>query len=72
MNLDDFPARVVQHEYDHIDGVLFIDRMSDTKRREYDAPLADFETAFHKAQQTGEIAEDDALKHRLRELEPRE
>ena len=34
--------------------------------------LADFETAFHKAQQTGEIAEDDALKHRLRELEPRE
>ena len=26
--LDGFPARVVQHEYDHIDGKLFIDRIS--------------------------------------------
>lgn len=26
--LDDFPARVVQHENDHLDGVLFFDRMS--------------------------------------------
>jgi len=23
----DFPARVIQHEYDHIEGVLFLDRM---------------------------------------------
>ena len=23
----DFPARVVQHETDHLDGVLFFDRM---------------------------------------------
>lgn len=22
-----FPARVIQHEYDHIDGILFLDRM---------------------------------------------
>ena len=27
MNLKDFPARVVQHETDHLDGVLFFDRM---------------------------------------------
>lgn len=26
--LDGFPARVVQHEYDHIEGVLFLDRIS--------------------------------------------
>jgi peptide deformylase len=24
---DDFPARVIQHETDHLDGVLFLDRM---------------------------------------------
>lgn len=24
---DDFHARVIQHEYDHLDGVLFLDRM---------------------------------------------
>ena len=28
LQLDDFPARVVQHENDHLDGVLFFDRMT--------------------------------------------
>jgi peptide deformylase len=27
MELDEFPARVVQHENDHLNGVLFFDRM---------------------------------------------
>lgn len=27
LDLKDFPARVVQHETDHLDGVLFFDRM---------------------------------------------
>jgi peptide deformylase len=27
LNLKDFPARVVQHETDHLDGILFFDRM---------------------------------------------
>jgi peptide deformylase len=27
LELKDFPARVVQHETDHLDGVLFFDRM---------------------------------------------
>ena len=27
LELKDFPARVVQHETDHLDGVLFLDRM---------------------------------------------
>jgi peptide deformylase len=25
---EDFPARVIQHETDHLDGILFVDRMS--------------------------------------------
>ncbi len=29
MTLKNFPARVVQHETDHVDGVLFFDRMKD-------------------------------------------
>ena len=28
LELEDFPARVVQHENDHLDGVLFFDRMT--------------------------------------------
>ena len=27
------PARIIQHEYDHIEGILFIDRLSSLKRR---------------------------------------
>ena len=27
LTADGFPARVVQHETDHLDGVLFLDRM---------------------------------------------
>lgn len=28
-----FLARVIQHEYDHLEGVLFIDRLSEPKRK---------------------------------------
>ncbi len=31
--LDGLAARVVQHEYDHIEGILFTDRLSPLKRR---------------------------------------
>ena len=31
MQLEDFPARVVQHEYDHLAGILTIDRAATTK-----------------------------------------
>jgi peptide deformylase len=32
MPLEDFPARVVQHENDHLDGILLLDRMSPMAR----------------------------------------
>jgi peptide deformylase len=28
LHLQDFPARIVQHETDHLDGILFFDRMT--------------------------------------------
>jgi peptide deformylase len=31
--LNGLPARVVQHEYDHIEGILFTDRISSLKKR---------------------------------------
>ena len=30
---DDMNARVIQHEYDHVDGVLFTDHLSGLKKR---------------------------------------
>jgi peptide deformylase len=31
LELADFPARVVQHEYDHLDGILTLDRAASTR-----------------------------------------
>lgn len=31
LTADGFQARVIQHEYDHLDGVVFLDRMVSTK-----------------------------------------
>ncbi len=38
---DGMTARVIQHEYDHIDGVLFIDHISPLKRRLMKGKLTD-------------------------------
>ena len=35
LDLKDFPARVVQHENDHLDGVLFFDRMKSLETLTY-------------------------------------
>lgn len=32
-DFDDIPARVIQHEYDHIEGILFTDLLNPLKRR---------------------------------------
>jgi peptide deformylase len=70
MDLEDLEARVVQHENDHIDGVLFIDRMTEVARRELDPRIADFEAQFRRQQASGAIPSDDVLERTLRGLEP--
>jgi peptide deformylase len=70
MDLDDLEARVVQHENDHIDGILFIDRMAETARRELDPRIADFESQFRRQQAAGAIPSDEELQRNLRSLEP--
>jgi peptide deformylase len=39
LELDELSARVVQHEVDHLDGVLIVDRTTDEARREAMATL---------------------------------
>jgi peptide deformylase len=62
-------ARIVQHETDHLDGVLFIDRLSPTNRLAVKEALADFETEFHQRRDRGEIPDDAAITARWTELE---
>jgi peptide deformylase len=36
-------ARVIQHEYDHLDGVMFTDRISPLRKRMIKSKLANLE-----------------------------
>src|SRR5438477_9330437 len=52
---EDFEARVIQHEVDHLDGVLYIDRIDPELRREAmrilrERALGDFRTPVSKVQ----------------------
>jgi peptide deformylase len=33
MDADGFLARIILHEYDHLEGILFIDRLNEMKRK---------------------------------------
>jgi peptide deformylase len=62
-------ARVVQHETDHLDGVLFVDRLSPTKRVTIKETLDEFETVFDDRRRVGEFPDDATVAARLEELE---
>ena len=70
MELTDLPGRVVQHENDHLDGILFIDRMAEADRREVNDHVLAFETEFRQAQAEGRWLPDPELERALQELEP--
>ncbi len=38
-----FRARVIQHEYDHVDGILFVDKISPLRKRMVKSKLANME-----------------------------
>jgi peptide deformylase len=56
LELKDFPARVVQHETDHLDGVLFLDRMTSFETLTY---LEEYSRYHTKRADDDEDDEDD-------------
>ena len=62
-------ARAVQHECDHLDGVLFVDRLSDSAKLSVKEALGELELEFEGLRRRGEIGDDDRIAARLRELE---
>lgn len=62
-------ARAAQHEYDHLDGVLFIDRLSPSSRLAVKQMLADLEAEFEGDRRRGLIPDDRQIAARLAELE---
>ncbi|NLS92312.1 MAG: peptide deformylase [Planctomycetaceae bacterium] len=67
--MDGLYARAVQHEVDHLDGVLFVDRLSEANqlavREDLEALIRQFETS----RRLGAIGTDAQITTRLEELE---
>ena len=68
-NLDGLIARVVQHETDHLDGVLFIDRISETATADVKDALAEFEAQFTERRSANQIPPNQQIAERLAGIE---
>ena len=62
-------ARAAQHEYDHLDGIVFIDRLSPSNRLAVKQAVSDLETEFEGDRRRGLIPDDEQIAARLAELE---
>ena len=67
--VDGMLSRVIQHETDHLDGVLYTDRMSATAKATVQPILEEFELNFQSRRRTGEIPGDEAIAERLKQWE---
>ncbi len=65
----DLEARILLHESDHLDGVLFIDKMGFLARRSSRGALEALEREYRRAQERGEIPPDPELEKQLAALE---
>jgi peptide deformylase len=65
----ELPARIWQHEVDHLHGVLFIDKLGPIGKLASRGTLREFEYVYKKAQDRGEIPSDSDIEKRLTELE---
>ncbi len=68
-DLDGLFARAVQHELDHLDGVLFTDRLSETGKASVRDELEELEIAFRSQRDTGTMPQDDVISQRLSDIE---
>jgi peptide deformylase len=69
MTVEGMLAKVIQHETDHLEGVLFIDRISESSMKQVDGELEEFEIDFANKRSTGEIPGDESIMKRLTEIE---
>ncbi len=67
--VDGMLARVIQHETDHLDGVLFIDRLAPSAVPAAREAIDDFEAIHAGRSQRGELPSDEELAKRRAEWE---
>lgn len=66
-----FEARILQHETDHLDGILFIDRLTPAQLRDHLGALDIFQTDHESRQRLNQLPSDEALVAQLKEWETR-
>jgi peptide deformylase len=69
LDLDGLFARVVQHEFDHLEGRLFTDRLPEAAALEARRALESLQDVFAGKQSRGELPGDEALLADLERLE---
>jgi len=69
MELEELEARVIQHEHDHLDGIMFTDRMRDEgTSAKLDLEIPKFIAAYQQAQRAGHLPTDDNLQLDLQNM----
>ena len=66
-----FEARILQHETDHLDGMLFLDRLSPAQLREHEEALYIFQTDYESRQRLNQLPSDQQMLAELAEWEKR-
>ena len=69
LDLDGLLSRVVQHEFDHLEGKLFTDRLPEAAALEVRRALDGFREVFMGKQSRGELPADERLLAELDRLE---
>ena len=69
LDLDDFMARVVQHETDHLDGVMFTERMVEHSLQAIQPEIEDFEIEYQSKLADGLILDETSVHEQLAEWE---
>jgi peptide deformylase len=69
VSASDLEARVWQHEVDHLDGRLFIDKIGPIARMTSRAEIRKFEKEFKRLQERGEIPADAEIERQLKAWE---
>jgi peptide deformylase len=67
--VSDLEARAWQHEIDHLNGVLFIDKMGAIARLTSRTAVKNFERVFRQAQERGEVPPDVEIEKVLAAIE---
>jgi peptide deformylase len=69
LDVEGFLARVLQHETDHINGKLFIDRLGTAAQMDVRDTLREFEIQFASQKEHKELPDEATMKRRIEELE---